>query len=116
MSRARQAHRLAAIGAATPTLWLPPLAAKERQLSGATLESDVALARQLSPDLSATALDADAAAYKIGAAGINPARPICRSFFVAERELRTIELEILKLKVEQREKYAELERMAGGSL
>jgi cobalt-zinc-cadmium efflux system outer membrane protein len=79
MSRARQAHRLAAIGAATRTLWLPPLAAKERQLSGATLESDVALARQLSPDLSATALDADAAAYKIGAAGTTDLSVVFRS-------------------------------------
>jgi hypothetical protein len=91
------------------------VAASARSERTPIVESDVALARQLSPDLSATALDADAAAYKIGA-GIKPAQPMCRSFFVAERELRTIELEILKLKVEQREKYAELKRLAGGSL
>jgi hypothetical protein len=34
----------------------------------------------------------------------------------AERRLRTIEVEILKLKVEEQARYAELERLAGGSL
>jgi hypothetical protein len=34
----------------------------------------------------------------------------------AERRLRLVQLELLKLKVEQQAKYAELERLAGGSL
>jgi cobalt-zinc-cadmium efflux system outer membrane protein len=33
-----------------------------------------------------------------------------------ERRLRTFQLELLKLKVEQQAKYAELERLAGGAL
>ena len=39
-------------------------------------------------------------------------------FFVleAERRLRTVQLDLLKLKVDQQTKYAELERLAGGSL
>jgi cobalt-zinc-cadmium efflux system outer membrane protein len=36
--------------------------------------------------------------------------------FEAERRLRTVQLDILKLKVELQSKYAELERLAGGSL
>jgi hypothetical protein len=61
---------------------------------------------------------------------LNPARPsveMARSGFAAgaadlatsleaERRLRAIELEILKLKVEEQAGYAELERLAGGSL
>ena len=39
-------------------------------------------------------------------------------FFVyeAERRLRTIQLDLLKLKVELQMKYAEMERLAGDSL
>jgi outer membrane protein TolC len=33
-----------------------------------------------------------------------------------ERRLRAIQLEILRLKVEEQARYAELERLAGGSL
>ena len=36
--------------------------------------------------------------------------------FEAERRLRTVHLDLLKLKVEEQTKHAELERMAGGSL
>lgn len=36
--------------------------------------------------------------------------------FEAERRLRTVQLELLKLKVELQTKYAEMERLAGGSL
>jgi outer membrane protein TolC len=50
-------------------LWSSPLAAKERQLPGASVESVVTLARQLSPELAAAGLDAEAAAHKVGAAG-----------------------------------------------
>ncbi|MBI1866768.1 MAG: TolC family protein [Methylocystis sp.] len=67
--------RLAAMGAITASLWLSPLEAKERQAEqrqppGATVESVVALARRLSPELAAAALDAEAAVHKIGAAGV----------------------------------------------
>jgi cobalt-zinc-cadmium efflux system outer membrane protein len=39
-------------------------------------------------------------------------------FFVleAERRLRAVQLDLLKLKVELQTKYAEMERLAGGSL
>lgn len=60
---------LAMVGAAMALPWASPLAAKERQLPGATVESVVVLARQLSPDLAAAALDAEAAGHKVGAAG-----------------------------------------------
>jgi len=36
--------------------------------------------------------------------------------FEAERRLRTVQLDLLKLKVELQTKYAEMERLAGGSL
>ncbi len=36
--------------------------------------------------------------------------------FESERRLRTVQLELLKLKVELQSKYAEMERLAGGSL
>ena len=46
------------------------LAATERNLPGASVESVVALAKQRSPELAAAALDADAAAHRVGAAGV----------------------------------------------
>jgi outer membrane protein TolC len=36
--------------------------------------------------------------------------------FESERRLRAIQLDLLKLKVELQTKYAEMERLAGGSL
>ena len=36
--------------------------------------------------------------------------------FEAERRLRAVQLDLLKLKVELQAKYAEMERLAGGSL
>jgi len=36
--------------------------------------------------------------------------------FESERRLRTVQLDLLKLKVELQAKYAEMERLAGGSL
>jgi len=36
--------------------------------------------------------------------------------FESERRLRTVQLDLLKLKVELQPKYAEMERLAGGSL
>lgn len=50
----------------------PRLAAAERDAPGATVESVVALARQLSPELAAAALEADAAKHKVGSAGALP--------------------------------------------
>jgi outer membrane protein TolC len=72
MNPANSIRPIATIGATLAVLWLTPLAAKDRQLPGATVESMVALARQLSPDLAAVALDAEAAAHKVGAAGALP--------------------------------------------
>jgi outer membrane protein TolC len=69
MSPARRVLRLPALGAAALLLWSPSLAALERSVPGETVESVVALARRLSPELAAAALDADAAAHKVGAAG-----------------------------------------------
>ncbi|TXT43855.1 MAG: outer membrane efflux protein [Methylocystaceae bacterium] len=66
--------RLAMIGAVTAS-WLFQVEAQERQverrqLPGASVESVVALAKQLSPELAAAVLDADAAAHRVGAAGV----------------------------------------------
>jgi outer membrane protein, heavy metal efflux system len=36
--------------------------------------------------------------------------------FESERRLRAVQLDLLKLKVELQTKYAEMERLAGGSL
>lgn len=69
MSAVRYAGRLTAIGAAAAFVWSAPLSAIERNIPGATVESVVTCARQLSPELAAAALDADAAGHKVGAAG-----------------------------------------------
>jgi cobalt-zinc-cadmium efflux system outer membrane protein len=62
--------RLAAVGATTALLWLPPAGAGEQNLPGATVESVVALAKRLNPTVAAAALDFDAAVHKIGTAGV----------------------------------------------
>jgi cobalt-zinc-cadmium efflux system outer membrane protein len=49
-----------------------PVFAAERSLPGATVESVVALAGRLSPELAAAVLDADAASQRVGAAGVQP--------------------------------------------
>jgi outer membrane protein, heavy metal efflux system len=64
--------RLALIGAAAVLLSASRLTATERDIPGATVESVVVLARQLSPELAAAALEADAAAHKVGAVGVLP--------------------------------------------
>lgn len=46
------------------------LAAAERDPPGANVESVIAVARRLSPDLAAARLEADAASHKVGAAGV----------------------------------------------
>lgn len=70
MIGARRILMLVAIGVAAASPCRAPPSAKERQLPGATVESVVALARRLSPELAAAALDAEAAVHKIGAAGV----------------------------------------------
>ena len=90
---------LAAIGATTALLWLSPAAAGDQTLPGATVESVVAIAKRLNPTVAAASLDFDAAVHKIGTAGV-----------LADA------VDLLKLKVELQTKYAEMERLAGGSL
>ncbi|RTL80970.1 MAG: TolC family protein [Hyphomicrobiales bacterium] len=50
----------------------PAASAAERVQPGATVESVVALARRLSPELRASILEADAASQRVGAAGVQP--------------------------------------------
>lgn len=50
----------------------PGSAAERGAAPGASVESVVALARRLSPELAASVLDADAAAQRVGAAGVQP--------------------------------------------
>ena len=51
-------------------LWLSPIVAAERTALGATVESVVAVAKQLNPTVAAAALDFDAAVHKVGTAGV----------------------------------------------
>ena len=46
--------------------------AADRDLPGVTAESVVALAKKLSPEMAAAVLDADSAAQRVGAAGVQP--------------------------------------------
>jgi hypothetical protein len=94
---------LAAIGATTAMLWLAPAAAGEQTVPGATVESVVAIAKRLNPTVAAEN------GFQTGSTDL---------FFVfeAERRLRAVQLDLLKLKVELQTKYAEMERLAGGSL
>lgn len=50
----------------------PSVSAAERSQPGATVESVVALAKRLSPELRASVLEADAASQRVGAAGVQP--------------------------------------------
>lgn len=70
MNHASRIIRLAMLGAATVLPWLPPAIAAERARPGASVESVVALAKRLSPELMAAALDAEASRHAIGAAGV----------------------------------------------
>ena len=99
MTRASGIVCLAAIGATTAVLWLSPAAAGDQTLPGATVESVAAIAKHLNPTVAAASLDFDAAVHKIGTAGVL-ADPV----------------DLLKLKVELRTRYAAMERLAGGSL
>jgi cobalt-zinc-cadmium efflux system outer membrane protein len=73
MSGARHASALL-LAVAAGFLIACPAVADERTATapGASIESVVALARRLSPELAASLLDADAAAQRIGAAGVQP--------------------------------------------
>jgi outer membrane protein TolC len=120
--------RLATIGATTAVLWLSPAMAGDQPLPGATVESVVAngqiadawfgvdalrkvvqiyVSRQLPPARSS--VDDARNGFQAGSTDL---------FFVfeAERRLRAVQLDLLKLKVERQTKYAEMERLAGGSL
>lgn len=50
----------------------PALSAEREAAPGASVESVVGFARRLSPALAASILDADAAAHRVGAAGVQP--------------------------------------------
>lgn len=67
-------HRLRLLLVATLVLNLSTAraSAAERDLPGATAESAVALAQKLSPEVAAAVLDADSAAQRVGAAGVQP--------------------------------------------
>jgi outer membrane protein TolC len=69
MNRRRIFLVLSGLGVAA-TVWPWKLSAAESGPPGATVESVVAVARGLSPELAAARLDADAASYKAGAAGV----------------------------------------------
>lgn len=74
MIRVGRIIRLAMLGAATVLPWLPAANAVERAApraaaAGATVESVIALARRLSPELVAAAFDAKASRHAVGAAG-----------------------------------------------
>jgi hypothetical protein len=94
---------IAAIGATTAVLWLSPAAAGDQVVPGATVESVVAIAKRLNPTVAAASLDFDAAVHKIGNGG-NAGRS-----GASDRHL-------VKVKVGQQTKYAEMERLAGGSV
>jgi outer membrane protein, heavy metal efflux system len=72
MTAASRSIVFCAIGIALCVSGWAPLLAAERGAPGATLDSVVSLARQVNPDLAAAALEADSAAYKVGAAGALP--------------------------------------------
>jgi hypothetical protein len=127
-------------------LWLSPAMAGDQTLPGATVESVVAIAKRLNLTFGAPALDFDAAVHKLGTAGVladpslvleawdvnslgegqrrfdnarngfQPGSTDLFFVFEAERRLRAVQLDLSKLKVELQTKYAEMERLAGGSL
>ncbi|TND00683.1 MAG: outer membrane efflux protein [Gammaproteobacteria bacterium] len=70
MNRRRRLRAFSFVGSAAILMGSTSLSATERNLPGASVESVVALAKQLSPELAAAALDADAAAHRVGAAGV----------------------------------------------
>jgi outer membrane protein TolC len=51
---------------------LPAFGAEREAAPGSSVESVVGFARRLSPELAASILDADAAAHRVGAAGVQP--------------------------------------------
>jgi len=63
---------LLSIGAAASVMAAPVVAAQRVAAPGVSVESVVELARRLSPELAASLLNADAAAHRVGAAGVQP--------------------------------------------
>jgi cobalt-zinc-cadmium efflux system outer membrane protein len=114
-------------------LWLSPAAAANQDLPGATVESVVAIAKRLNPTVADARFGVDPL-RKIVQIYVSRRLPPARSsvdnerngvqagstdlFFVfeAERRLNAAQLDPLKLKVKLQAKYAELERLARGSL
>ncbi len=101
-------------------LWSPPAAEGDRIELRSTAENVIAFARLLNPAVAAASLDFDAAVHKIGTEVMADPTLILEacpsSVFQSERRYRAVQPDPLKLKVELRSKYAELERLAGGSL
>ncbi|MGJ0532518.1 TolC family protein [Methylocystis sp.] len=67
-----QRLRLPLIAFLVSNLSIASASAADRDLPGATAESVVALAKKLSPEVAAAVLDADSAAQRVGAAGVQP--------------------------------------------
>ncbi len=67
-----QRLRLPLVAALLLNLSIASASAADRDLPGVTAESVVALAKKLSPEVAAAVLDADSAAQRVGAAGVQP--------------------------------------------
>ena len=67
-----QRLRLPLVAALLLNLSIASTSAADRDLPGVTAESVVALAKKLSPEVAAAVLDADSAAQRVGAAGVQP--------------------------------------------
>jgi cobalt-zinc-cadmium efflux system outer membrane protein len=67
-----QRLRLPLVAALVLNLSIAPASGAERDVPGATAASVVALAKKLSPEVAAAVLDADSAAHRVGAAGVQP--------------------------------------------
>lgn len=145
MIRSAGIARLAATGAATAMLWLSPAAAGEQSMPGATVEGVVAIQTPQSfgggcgARLRCGGQIADAcfgvdtlrnAGQIYAVRQLPPVRPSVENrrngfrvgssdvslVFESECRPRAIHLDLLKPKVELQMKYAEMERLAGGSL
>jgi outer membrane protein TolC len=123
---ARYTVWLSTVGAASALLWVSSTTAAEQSLPGATVENvggqiadawfgvdqlrkvvQIYASRQLPPARSS--VDNARNGFQAGSADLS-------IVFESERRLRTVQLDLQKLKVELQTKYAEMERLAGGSL
>lgn len=125
--------RLAVIGATAALLWLSPAAAGDQTLPWVPMDSVVAIAKRLNSTVAPAALDFDALRKVVqiyASRELPPARSSVdnarngfqagssdlSSVFESERRLRTVQLDLLRLKVELQTKNVEMERLGGGSL